>query len=226
MSTRERVRPNFEAQAPIYDDLIPKLCPKYREQNDLIAGLVPFARDRELSAIDLGCGTGILASVILKAFPRARVVAYDITENMLEECRRNLSGFADRLVLRRGDFGLEDFESGYDLVVSGLSIHHLDQEGKRGLFSRVFRSMNPGGAFIIRDIVLGNSPEETETFHQLWREYMTSQGEDGDFWFQKYIEMDSPDSVEDQLSWLREAGFKEVECYWQHINFVIFGGRK
>ena len=130
------------------------------------------------------------------------------------------------LVLRRGDFGSDDFGSGYDLVVSGLSIHHLDQEGKRNLFARVFRSMNPGGVLIIRDIVLGNTPEETETYHRRWREYMTSQGEDGDFWFRKYIEMDSPDSVEDQLSWLREAGFKEVECYWQHINFVIFGGRK
>ena len=98
MSTRKQVRPNFEAQAPIYEDLIPKLCPKYREQNDFIAGLISFSPDRELSAIDLGCGTGVLASVILKMLPGAKVVAFDITENMLEECRRNLSGFADRLI--------------------------------------------------------------------------------------------------------------------------------
>ena len=161
MKGRERLKTKFEAQAPIYDDLIPKLCPKYQEQNELVADLIPFARDREFSAIDLGCGTGILASVVLRTYPAAKMVAYDIAANMLEECRRNLSEFGGRLVIRRGDFGSDDFGEGYDLVVSGLSIHHLDQEGKQDLFTRVHRSMNPGGIFIIRDIVLGNTPEET-----------------------------------------------------------------
>jgi len=32
--------------------------------------------------------------------------------------------------------------------------------------------------------------------------------------------------VGDQLEWLREAGFVDVGCHWQRMNFAIFGGNK
>ena len=55
---------------------------------------------------------------------------------------------------------------------------------------------------------------------------MISQGEDGEMWFQKYLEQDIPDSAEDQMEWLQEAGFNQVDCYWRYLNFAVFGGRK
>jgi len=30
----------------------------------------------------------------------------------------------------------------------------------------------------------------------------------------------------DQLEWLREAGFKSVDCYWKYLDLSIFGGAK
>jgi tRNA (cmo5U34)-methyltransferase len=29
-----------------------------------------------------------------------------------------------------------------------------------------------------------------------------------------------------QLEWLREAGFKSVDCYWKYLELAIFGGVK
>ncbi|UCD84289.1 MAG: class I SAM-dependent methyltransferase [Deltaproteobacteria bacterium] len=220
------VQTNFEKQASIYDDCITKLIPKYREQNELIPKLIPFDRERGLSAIDLGCGTGILAYLILQRYPKARVIAFDLAGNMLEECKKNLAGFEKRLILKKGDFGIDDFGSGYDIAVSGLSIHHLDSVTKRRLYQRIYRALSPGGIFINRDIVLGKTPVLTEEYHERWRDYMRSCGEDGKMWFNKYLEQDTPDSAEDQMEWLKEAGFTEVECYWRYINFAIFGGRK
>jgi hypothetical protein len=32
--------------------------------------------------------------------------------------------------------------------------------------------------------------------------------------------------IEDQMQWLREAGFKDVKCFWQDESRAVFGGFK
>ena len=32
--------------------------------------------------------------------------------------------------------------------------------------------------------------------------------------------------IEDQMQWLREAGFKDVKCFWQNESRAVFGGFK
>ena len=33
-------------------------------------------------------------------------------------------------------------------------------------------------------------------------------------------------SVEEQCHWLREIGFKEVDCFWKYFELAIFGGMR
>ncbi|MGH2977382.1 MAG: methyltransferase domain-containing protein, partial [Gaiellaceae bacterium] len=89
----------------------------------------------------------------------------------------------------------------FDLVVSALAVHHLDGAGKRRLFSRVAGVLRPGGHFVLGDVVV------------------PSAGQEGPI----YIDwvMDLPDSVEDQLAWLREAGF-EAEASPVRIDLAVF----
>ena len=92
----------------------------------------------------------------------------------------------------------------FDLVVSALAVHHLDGAGKRDLFSRVARVLEPGGLFVLGDVVV--PPEGKKgPIHIDW-------------------EMDLPDSVEDQLAWLRAAGF-EAEASSVRIDLAVFRAR-
>jgi tRNA (cmo5U34)-methyltransferase len=222
----DAVRARFEQAAFDYDGLIPRLIPYYREQQDLILQLIPFASNTNIKVLDLGAGTGILSALILQAFPQANVTAFDMAENMLKICQTNLSAFRERLTLQQGNFAADDFGRGYDLVVSGLAIHHLDGAGKQQLFHKLFAAMNSGGILLIRDIVTGATPSLTEQYEQLWRKYMKSCGEDDATYFQAYLEEDIPSSVEEQTQWLAEAGFSEVGCHWRYLNFAVFGGVK
>lgn len=222
----DNVSEHFEKEAFVYDELIIRLIPNYEEQNDVIAKLIPFDRNKKLTALDLGCGTGILSYLILKEFPNAQVTAFDLAENMLKVCKKNLGIYRDRLELKQGNFGADEIGQGYDIVLSGLSTHHLDNTGKTNLYKRIYQGLNPGGVFINREIILGATPNLTEQYHQLWREYIRSNGEDDKKWFEKYLEEDIPASVEDQLEWLIDAGFIDVGCHWRYLNFAVFGGRK
>ncbi|MEG4496950.1 class I SAM-dependent methyltransferase [Microcoleus sp. F10-C6] len=220
----DSVREQFEQRAFDYDGLITRLIPRYREQHDLILQLIPLETNAKIKVLDLGAGTGILSALILQAFPQANVVAFDMAKNMLKTCQTNLSAFGKRLTLQQGNFAEDDFGNGYDLVVSGLAIHHLDSEGKQKLFHKLFDSMNPGGILLIRDIVTGATPRLTEQYEHLWRQYMKANGEDDAAWFQNYLKEDIPSSVEEQTKWLAEAGFADAGCHWRYLNFAIFGG--
>ncbi|MCY7384044.1 MAG: class I SAM-dependent methyltransferase [Microcoleus sp. CAN_BIN18] len=183
----DAVREQFEQRAFDYDGLIPRLIPRYHEQHDLILQLIPFETNANIKVLDLGAGTGILSALILEAFPQAKVLAFDMAENMLKICQTNLSAFQERLTLQQGNFAEDDFGNGYDLVVSSLAIHHLDGARKKTLFKKLFQSMNSGGILLIRDIVTGGTPRLTEQYEQLWRQYMKDSGEDDKIWFQKHL---------------------------------------
>ncbi|MGR3178534.1 MAG: class I SAM-dependent methyltransferase [Candidatus Anammoxibacter sp.] len=220
------VRRRFEKTAFVYDGLIRRLVPWYNEQNEIIVDLVPFDKSEQVKVLDLGVGTGALSYSILKSFSKAQIVAFDLSCNMIKECRLNLAAFKDRITLRRGNFGHDSFGCGYDIVVSGLAIHHLKDDEKRKLFARIYGALNLGGVFLIREIVLGETIHLTELYRKMWCEYIKSNNENDEMWLDKHLKEDMPATVEDQMSWLGKAGFSDVGCHWRYLNFAIFGGRK
>lgn len=223
---KDEIRETFDRAAFDYDGFIPRLIPYYHEQHNLMLDLLTFERNATIQVLDLGSGTGVLSHHILREFPQAKVVAFDLSEIMLEVCQKNLSNYQNRVTFHQGNFAEDDMGCEYDLVISGLAIHHLDGSGKQELFKRVFQSINPGGIFLIRDIVVGASQKLRQQYESLWRQYMRSNGEDDEKFFASYLAQDKPSSVEDQIQWLREAGFEDVGCHWKYFNFAIFGGCK
>jgi tRNA (cmo5U34)-methyltransferase len=88
----------------------------------------------------------------------------------------------------------------FDLVLSALAVHHLDGAGKRELFARVAGVLKPGGCFVLGDVVV---PADGQT------------GPIEIDWV-----MDLPDSVEDQLDWLGDAGF-EAEATSVRVDLAV-----
>jgi len=222
----QKVRDAFDTVAFDYDGLIPKLIPYYHEQHRLMLDLVDFEPSQSLKVLDLGSGTGVLSYLVLEAFPQATVVAFDLSEKMLEACQQNLDPYRERVTFQQGDFAHDALGSSYDLIISGLAIHHLVHDQKQRLFKRLYDALKPSGVFLDRDIVIGPTPRLTYQHEQLWRQYMQRHGENAEYWFNEYLEQDLPASVEDQLQWLKEAGFEDVGCHWRYLNFAIFGGVK
>ncbi len=223
---KENIWRHFQGQAEDYDGLIPKIIPYYHEQNEILLNLIPFDADAKLKALDLGAGTGILSELVLTSFPKSKVTAFDLSDKMVKICSEKLRAFENRLDFKLGDFSIDDIGGGYDLVVSGLSIHHLEDNDKERLFKQIYKSLNRGGVLLIRDCINGATSTLTDKYEELWRVFMRGNGEDDAKWFTRHIEEDTPSTVSDQLSWLRSAGFENVDCHWRHLNFAIFGGEK
>jgi tRNA (cmo5U34)-methyltransferase len=158
--------------------------------------------------LDLGTGDGRMIALVRGRHPDAGAVGLDASEPMLARAADRFAGEA-RVELRAHELGLPLTEEGpFDAVVSGLAIHHLEDERKRELFGEVRALLAPGGVFANLDLVSPASPRLHERFR---REIGRTEDDPAD----------RLAGLAEQLDWLREAGFREVECHFKWLELAL-----
>ena len=96
------------------------------------------------TVMDAGCGTGRLTALLLERLPRGRVVAVDLSQNMLEEARSHLaSRFGGRVEFVRADLASLSFDGAFDGVFSTAAFHWVPDHPC--LFRSLYKSLRPGG---------------------------------------------------------------------------------
>lgn len=181
--------------------------PHRSEGETVVLELLPERVERVL---DLGCGDGRLLALALEARPAAGGVAVDFSPPMLERARERFSDVPG-VEVREHDLAepLPDLGS-FDLVVSSLAIHHLEDARKRELYAEVFRLLRPGGRFSNLEHVSSPTPELHRAYLALAR-----------------VPEDPSNrllDVETQLRWLREIGFADVDCFWKWREMALLSG--
>jgi tRNA (cmo5U34)-methyltransferase len=189
-----------------------------------VRALIPKGPGEPFRYADLGAGAGHLDELILDRFAAAQGVLVDGSEPMLTHAKDRLARFAGRTQYVQSDLSdsvwAERARGPFDVVVAARAVHHVGSaERIRAFFREVLGSLAPGGLFINLDYVRLADP----TFQQLgnWAR------EDPDAQFQITVpHMELPASVEDQLGWLREAGFAAAECVYREFQTVVVVGIK
>ncbi len=125
-----------------YLDEIRAEVPRYDELQEATIDAIPWPPRRVL---ELGVGTGETARRLVERYPDAEVTGLDAQPEMVFRARE--VGIEVRLA--RMEDPLPD--GPWDLVVSVLSVHHLDDPQKRDLFRRVRQQSR---ALVIGDVVL------------------------------------------------------------------------
>ena len=218
----------FDAVAGDYDAarrrLVPCFTAFYGAALELVAEWGP---PRGARVLDLGAGTGLLAAMVRAACPDSVLTLVDLSPAMLDEARRRFAGAGD-VAYHIGDYASELPPGPFDLVVSALSIHHLDDAAKRRLFGSVRSALAPGGLFVNADQVLAPTPELEARAHARWRAQAAALGSDEAELAAAEARMthDRCATLEAQLGWLREAGFAEVDCAFKSWRFAVYSGRQ
>ena len=102
----------------------------------------------EMTFVDLGCGTGLLAAAA--ASEARRVVGVDPSPAMLEVARRRCDA------VEWVESGFLTYEHAGDqpqLVHSRHALHHLPDFWKGVALARIHDLLAPGGVFVLRDLV-------------------------------------------------------------------------
>lgn len=228
-SKMDFVKSHFEEEASYYDDNIQKLIPYYNEMIMALISVLPFNENDSITVLDLGCGTGSLSHKIKDIFPNAKFTIVDISEKMLGIAVNKIK--PENIVQTcNSDFYEFIFPEKYDVIVSSLALHHMiTDDDKIKFYSKIFDSLKAGGAFYNADVVLGQNKHLNDKYMQHWIEYMSrscSQDEINNKWLVSYEKEDRPSRLVNQLEWLSEIGFKDVDIVWKYFNFAVYGGLK
>jgi len=170
--------------------------------------------------LDLGTGDGRLLALVRAEHPETEAVALDFSTAMLEAVRARFAGDPRVSVVEHNmDSALPELgwpELGkVDAVISSFAIHHLVHERKRALYAEIFGILNSGGVFCNLEHVASPSEWLHEQF--LLRIGFTVETEDPS---NKLLD------VETQLGWLREIGFRDVDCGWKWRELALLVGRR
>jgi tRNA (cmo5U34)-methyltransferase len=182
----------FHWDPDTYVKIVRDEVPDYDRVQDELARATDGVEARRV--LELGTGTGVTSRRVLERHPSAELTGVDSSEHMLAVAA--LPG-AD---LRLQDLRDELPEGPFDLVFSALAIHHLDGPGKGDLFARVAAVLAPGGRFVMADVIVPEDPADIVT------------PLDAGF--------DLPDSVDDLLAWLGDAGLR-ARVSWQARDLAV-----
>jgi tRNA (cmo5U34)-methyltransferase len=137
------VAAQFHWNPETYDEEIRAELPLYEELQEASIAAIPFAPERVL---ELGFGTAETTRRIWERYPQARITGIDSSPEMVFKARQ--LGW-EEMRLGRIEDPLPD--GPWDLVISVLAVHHLDDDGKRDLFRRVREQSR---ALVLGDVVV------------------------------------------------------------------------
>lgn len=210
-----------------YDGARRRLVPCFEAFYGTVTELVArTASARQPRVLDLGAGTGLLSAQLLERVTPASLTLLDGAAGMLAQARQRLAGHSATLI--ESDFTQALPPGPFDVVVSALAIHHLDDAEKRGLFARVHAALAPGGLFVNAEQIAGADAWEQALFEQLHldgaRRLGSSESEIAGAVERMKIDRCAP--LDAQLRWLAEAGFQRCGVYFQWFRFAVYAGWK
>jgi tRNA (cmo5U34)-methyltransferase len=156
--------------------------------------------------LDIGTGDGRVLGLVLDAHPGAEGIGLDNSDAMLARAT---------VPTVKHDFAhpLPDLGE-FDLAVSSMAIHHMPDARKREIYAEVFAILLPGGLFLNLEHVAPGS----ERLHAEFYAALGVPPEDDP--------SDQTAPVDEQLGWLRDIGYCDVDCMWKWRELGLLQGRK
>jgi tRNA (cmo5U34)-methyltransferase len=215
----------FGSMRESYDSLIHRAVPRYDEMIERLLDYLPRDAQRVL---ELGCGTGNLSLRLAESLPHATLTLIDGSLEMIEVVRSRIeeasprSSQRTRYVVARFE-ELELRPRSFDLVVSSISLHHVQDKAR--LYAGIRTLMTEGGRFCFADQIRG----EPESNHRLnwerWLEFCREQGHCTDDEIESLLEHaaahDHYTTLSDHFALLAGARFSEIDCAWRNWMWGI-----
>lgn len=209
----------------VFDDMLRRSIPQLDVVRELVTDTAA-AFVRPLSAIvDLGCSRGESLAPLVARFGAANTyLGVDVSGPMLDACRARFEHeIADGIV----SIASLDLRERYpdvraSVVLSVLTLLFVPINYRQRIVRDVYRSLAPGGAFILVEKLLGSGATleyvQVERYHRFKAEH----GYTADEIERKRLALEGvqvPITAGWNESLLRSAGFVELDWFWRWENF-------
>ena len=210
----------------VFDNMLERSIPDYLNMRSLVTSLLKNYQTENSCVMDLGCSTGgAIHDAIKTSVSSTKFVGLEISKPMLEKARFKLRKYIQlgKVEITECDLRSDFPDHRNSVVLSILTLQFIPIEYRQQIITNVFNSIEPGGAFVFVEKILGDDSTGNQVLEKL---YYQMKGENGYTEEQIKTKRKSLEGVlvpvtstwnEDMMY---KSGFKSVQKFWQQLNFA------
>jgi tRNA (cmo5U34)-methyltransferase len=221
-----------ERVASVFPDMIRRSIPGY---GDIIALLGLFAEQYATdnsTLYDLGCSLGAATLSLRRRISAGscNIVAVDNAEAMVERCRENIAADLSPTPVEVvcGDIREVSIENA-SVVVLNFTLQFLQPEERLALLKKIHDGLLPGGVLVLSEKIRFSSEKSQRFEETMHLAFKRANGYSAMEISQKRQALENvliPESIEQHRERLSQAGFQQIEPWFQAFNFASIAAFK
>lgn len=210
----------------VFDDMLARSIPQYDVMRRACFDLGTRYVQTRTDIIDLGCSRGeALAPFIDRFGAYNRFVGVEVSEPMLAAARERFQGYIECGIV---DIRSLDLREAYppvhaSLTLAILTVQFIPIEHRQRILADIYQHTLPGGALIFVEKVLGETARLDADMVSLYYDMKRVNGYTEDQIQRKRLALEGvlvPVTARWNEELLRQAGFREIDCFWRWCNFA------
>lgn len=209
-----------------FDDMLARSIPQYEVMRKACFELACRYQQPKTHIVDLGCSRGgAIAEVVCKFGAYNRYVGVDVSAPMLAAARERFKGMIDAGVvdIRECDLRTDYPPCMASVTLCVLTLQFTPIEYRPHILQRIYDHTVPGGALIIVEKLLGSNAHTDKMLVDLYYSMKSEHGYSQEEIQRKRLALEGvlvPMTAKANEDFLRDAGFRNIECFWRFFNFA------
>lgn len=211
--------------AEVFPDMIQRSVPGYSNIITAIGMLAErFVTDNS-QVYDLGCsrGAGILSVRRNVKAQNVKIIGIDNSEPMVERCRSHINAYQSDIPveIHLGDIRDVEIENA-SMVILNFTLQFLPPNDRLSLLKKIYQGLKPNGVLVLSEKFTFENQTMNELLIDLHHTFKRANGYSELEVSQKRTALENvmrTDSITTHKQRLQDAGFNQVELWFQCFNF-------
>jgi tRNA (cmo5U34)-methyltransferase len=210
--------------ANVFDDMIDRSVPFYKENLSLSINIVKNYLKNEDKILDLGSSTGTFLINLAKINPTLKLTGIDNSLPMIERAKNKAKAFGVNIYFKNNDF--IDYEFGKNKLISAnYTIQFIRPIKREKLISKIYNSLEDNGIFLMSEKLISENKKLNKILIDEYYDYKKKKGYSEYEISKKREALENvliPYTEEENKEMLQNAGFKHIETIFRWCNFATF----
>ena len=217
-----------DAVADVFPDMIRRSVPGYETVISLLGGLAKHYAQEGSNIYDLGCSLGAATLSIYSQTRSTKLkhICIDNSEAMANRCQSRLARHMPEADLHVLCENIEESNiENASVVVINFTLQFLSIESRLALLKKVYQGLRPNGILILSEKLVFSDEKESQLQIDWHHTFKRANGYSDMEVSQKRKALENvliPDTFEQHLARLQQAGFEQSYQWFQAFNFASF----
>ncbi|WP_405169439.1 methyltransferase domain-containing protein [Paenibacillus sp. FSL H3-0286] len=212
---------------PIFDEHVRLSVPLYSEIHNMITEMSYWFVEDFTNIYDIGTSIGETVHNINNKHKNKNInyIGIDSSESMVIKARERFKDEGCITVLNQDATDKSFVMNNACYITAVLSIMFVPQRQRQDLINKIYKGLNYGGAFVMIEKIVGSNARFDEMWVELYHDLKLKNG----LKHQEVIAKSQsirgilkPNTVDENISMLKKAGFSNIDTFFKWNNFAGF----